>query len=302
MRERGDGRNARARRRRSRSRAPCTRPSRSSRASRGPTGSSQCSRGVSTQEKTQRRGGISRYVASKPALRETGRALTPHDATLFCSRQRFLSFTDLQGLLPASDKAIIAALRAHRVVTSSASLRLIAPSYLLKILPSLLASFTPRLSTPIKKEKAGAKGKGKAVAEVKPVLPAGDYIAEADLDEMLTTLDSLDCSAGVARGVLEWFGAPKKEDDEDGVWCMRVGELVREVGIGLLESGGVRLASPQCSSSQFPLANDHLCIKYAFQPLKAFETSWATLSHPFSPLCSLPLLAVRPLSPPLLPH
>ncbi|KAL8279052.1 hypothetical protein RQP46_008510 [Phenoliferia psychrophenolica] len=175
----------------------------------------------------------------------------------------FLTYANLQALLPASDKAITAALRAHRVVTLGPYLRPIAPSYLLKILPTLLSTFTPRPSTPIKKEKASKKDK--TPIEKKPVIVVEDV--EVELDEMVTALDAVDCGETVARAVVEWFGAPKGSD-VGGLWKMRVGEIVREVGIGLLESGG-----------------------YGYRPLKPFEASWSSLCASFSPLCSLSLLA-----------
>ena len=31
---------------------------------------------------------------------------------------------------------------------------------------------------------------------------------EAELDEMVTALDAVDCGETVARAVVEWFGAP----------------------------------------------------------------------------------------------
>lgn len=87
---------------------------------------------------------------------------------------------------------------------------------------------------PGKKDKKGKKGKEpaqQAVIEETPV------VVVAELDELLSALDAVDCGETAARGLLRWFAVEDKEDK--GRWSVRVNDMVREVGIGLLEEGGV---------------------------------------------------------------
>lgn len=106
---------------------------------------------------------------------------------------------------------------------------------------------------------------------------------------MVTALDALDCGEDVAKAVIDWFGAPKDDTNGAGVWKMRTGEIVREIGIGLLEAGGVRLAASAFLLLKLTAGSS----QYGFRPLKTFESSWVALCGSFSPLCTLPLLAVR---------
>lgn len=148
------------------------------------------------------------------------------------------------------------ALRTHRVVTINSHLRPLAPSYLLTILPSLLSSLASDAmdvdATPIKPKEVAKlgkkgldKGKGKAV-EPQATKEVKLVEAVADFDELLATLDAVDCAEEAAKGLLEWFG--KEEVPGSGRWTLRVNEIVRETGIGLLAEGGVR-QSPLCTAA-----------------------------------------------------
>ncbi|KAM0749517.1 hypothetical protein T439DRAFT_357854 [Meredithblackwellia eburnea MCA 4105] len=169
---------------------------------------------------------------------------------------KFVSLERLQTLLPACDAAIEKALNAHRVVAHKGHLRPIPTSYLLKILPPLLASLTAPPPPPKKKKKDDATAS------------APPPTVDVDLDELVMTLDSLDCSEMVAKEILSWYGKPKKPDEPQKVWEVRVEQLVREIGIAWLASGG-----------------------YGEQALKPFEASWAGLSHSFAHLCNLSLIS-----------
>lgn len=65
--------------------------------------------------------------------------------------------------------------------------------------------------------------------------PKKEEVLKVDTDELLATLDAADCCEEVARGVLGWFG----NEVEGGKWALRMREIVREVGIGVLAEGGV---------------------------------------------------------------
>lgn len=82
--------------------------------------------------------------------------------------------------------------------------------------------------------KKDKKKKAAAVAEA-PVVEQKAVVVEAELDDLLSALDAVDCGDEAARGVLGWFG----EEQKGGKWSMRIGEMVRETGVGLLEQGGV---------------------------------------------------------------
>lgn len=171
-------------------------------------------------------------------LLESAREQTADRGLLFS--QAFLTFSSLQSLLPACDTAITAALRTHRVVTLKSHLRPLPPSFLLKLLPPLLSSLSPTiLVTPKLEERTydkhkAKKSKTKAVVEEK----VREVVDKADLEEMLATLDSIDCGEEVARRILEWFGTPN-ESALDGAWKINAAEVVREIGVDLLADGGV---------------------------------------------------------------
>ncbi|KAI5478006.1 hypothetical protein MNV49_005698 [Pseudohyphozyma bogoriensis] len=187
------------------------------------------------------------------------------------STAKFQTFETLTTFLPASNLAIRTALTSHRVVPLNDYLRPLPPSYLLKILPPLLTSLNPTLlpaepeSVPPPKKKLKA-GKDKAVAPPAPVEKVAGVV-DAEVEEMLDTLDSVDCGNEVGKGLLRWFGK-QKEGKKDGVWEVNVEELVKEVGIVLLASGG-----------------------YGKQPLDKYLNQWRTLCGSFAPLCGLPLIA-----------
>lgn len=123
-------------------------------------------------------------------------------------------------------------------------MRPISPQYLLQVLPTLLSSLNAEKamevddSTPIPADvdrKKMNKGKGKAVEKKVEAKITEEVIVEADLEELISTLDSVDCCEEVARCILGWFGSESGKSN----WKIRIGEVVKEIGIGLLAQGGV---------------------------------------------------------------
>lgn len=124
--------------------------------------------------------------------------------------------------MPASDGEIAAALRLNRVVVlEDQSIRFIAHRYRLKCLSPLLRSL---ISTK-------AKAKGKEKEEKKSI------VASIKLDDMMETMDAVDCSEEIARRIVEWYGEPSESDPTR--WIMSIEDLVREIGICVLVEGGV---------------------------------------------------------------
>jgi hypothetical protein len=149
-----------------------------------------------------------------------------------------LTFDALRSLLPASDREIKSALWTHRVVILNDFLRPIPPPFLLKILPPLLRSLTPPAARP-EPPAAPMKGKGKGKATAVEPSKEMKLFVDGELDELLAALDSVDCEEAVGRLVLEWYADPKDDSLPGGLWALRIPEIVREIGIGLLASGGV---------------------------------------------------------------
>lgn len=156
--------------------------------------------------------------------------------------------TTLKSLLPASDTEISTALRRHRVITLDGYLRPLPPSYLLTILPSLLSAISPAKAEDAEEEsmpeaqprhdvKPGFSKKDRKKAKAAPAAAEAvkETLVTADSDDLLSALDAVDCGEEVARQLLAWFGKEQKGDR----WELRVREVVRETGIGLLEEGGV---------------------------------------------------------------
>lgn len=95
-----------------------------------------------------------------------------------------------------------------------------------------------------KEELVGESKKGKRKASVlldgRTSLPIIDTSSEeptisTNLDELLATLDSVDCCETVGRSILEWYGSY----GDNGEWEVRIRDVVREIGIALLAEGGV---------------------------------------------------------------
>lgn len=151
----------------------------------------------------------------------------------------------LRSLLPASDLAINHALKLNRVASlppqassTEAHLRTLPASYLLDLLPPLLASIAPPTDeddaphTPPPAKRA--KGKDKAPVKEAAVEPVFVVATE---QELLDTLDAQDCGEEVGKQLLGWFGT--EEGEVAGRWRVEVDKLVREVGVCLLARGGV---------------------------------------------------------------
>lgn len=124
-------------------------------------------------------------------------------------------------------------------------MRPIPPDYLLKILPTLLSSLEGiegmeidenNLTPIITKIDKKSKGKGKEI-DIKPIIIKDivEIEVESDLEELISTLDSVDCGEEVAKCILSWFGAKSGERK----WKLRIRDIVKEIGIGLLAEGGV---------------------------------------------------------------
>ncbi|GAA5933729.1 Dcc1p [Sporobolomyces koalae] len=174
------------------------------------------------------------------------------------------SFDDLRSRLPASDEEIRIALTKHRVVDLDDALRPLPPSFLLEILPSLLATLPlpAILAHPVP---AAAKSKKSKVA---PATAKGKDKLESETEEqdLVDALDSVDCGRLVALAVVGWFAC--QVEGRPGRWKFDVERLIREVGIVLLADGG-----------------------YGQQPLEAFVTKWRTLCGGFSSVCDVALLS-----------
>lgn len=194
------------------------------------------------------------------------------------------TFDSLRSLLPASDAEIRLALKTLRVLPLSSFLRPLPPSYLLTLLPPLLSSLTSSSepdSTPLPPKKS----KGKERAAVVQVEKKEEVLL-VEMEELLATLDAADCCEEVARGVLEWFG---REGGDAGKWELRMGDVVREVGIGVLADGGVSSLFASCDGRVLTPC----CTQFVPQKLDKFLARWKELCGSFAPLCSLPLLSVR---------
>ncbi|ORY63689.1 hypothetical protein BCR35DRAFT_334794 [Leucosporidium creatinivorum] len=222
-----------------------------------------------------------------------------------------LTPTSLTSLLPASNAEITHSLRTHRVLTINGYLRLLPPSYLIKILPALLGVLTPPVlggggreagSMDVdsvlgggRKKKDKARKAASAKEEEKPL----SLRLSAELDELLSALDVVDCGEEAGRGVVEWF-ATENEGDR---WEVRVEEVVREVGVGVLEGGGgsslLILLPPYSPRSIDPASSSD--VQYGPQRLDTFLSRWKELCGGFSYLCVLPLLANTSLTSPTLP-
>lgn len=62
-------------------------------------------------------------------------------------------------------------------------------------------------------------------------------VASARLDDLIDTMDAVDCNEDVARRVLEWYGEESSLKKE--MWNMKIEDLVKEIGICVLADGGV---------------------------------------------------------------
>lgn len=82
------------------------------------------------------------------------------------------------------------------------------------------------------KKKKGDKIRKGAVKEEEKI---EQLRLKAELDELLSALDAVDCGEEAGRGVIEWFA----KEMEEGMWEVSVEEVVREIGVGVLEGGGV---------------------------------------------------------------
>lgn len=134
-------------------------------------------------------------------------------------------------------------------------------------------------------KKKSNKGKGKAVETKKLESKiAEEVIIEADLEELISTLDSVDCCEEVARCILGWFGSESGKNN----WYIRISEVVKEIGIGLLAQGGVSLSL----QSLFRASAHFLSTQYGSQPLEAFQQQWRQHSSKFKSLCQPSLLSV----------
>lgn len=81
------------------------------------------------------------------------------------------------------------------------------------------------------------KGKGKAVPAA---ASSGPVWTEAEDDDLVDALDAVDCgSEQVARALMGWFGE-ELEVAGKRRWKVDARQVVKEVGIVLLASGGVR--------------------------------------------------------------
>ena len=162
--------------------------------------------------------------------------------------------TSIQSLLPASNAEITSALRLHRVITLEGYLRPLSPQYLLTILPALLGTCLPLLplapsdrdDDDEEKSGGGANLKNQKSKPSPPPSSSSTTLILAPTSDLLASLDAVDCSASdVARQVLAWFGRPipieegEGKGEEEEKWELRIGDIVREVAVGILEEGGV---------------------------------------------------------------
>lgn len=101
-------------------------------------------------------------------------------------------------------------------------LRSISLKYRLILLSALVKSFP----SPLTSKRKGEEEKKLIIASVK-------------LDDMLETLDAMDCNEEIGQRMIEWYG--EESDSKSGVYHMSIENLVREIGICVLAQGGVRL-------------------------------------------------------------
>lgn len=159
-------------------------------------------------------------------------------------------------------------------------IRRVPPSYMLKVLPVLLSALddaravvrdegggeslaAAEAAAAAQKEKAEAlrralngsklkkpltKGKEKEKEKEKSAATAGmdtltplELELDAEVDDLLTAWDAVDCGESAAHALLSWFVAPLPGDG--GRVRVRVHDVVRELGMSTMEAGGVRSCS-----------------------------------------------------------
>lgn len=175
------------------------------------------------------------------------------------AEHRIVTMNELKDSLPASDEEIREALLKLRVLEMNGNLRLLSSAYLLQILPQFLQGLVAphTLVDPIVKEETQTKGKRKR--ENIQVLPAQELSMRLDRDTVGEWIDAVDIDTLVGVGIMKWFG----ELDEGGSWNLRIDQIVKEIGVALLASGGVsdlsidhvnaELISPSMHPNRFQL-------------------------------------------------
>ncbi|GAA6023903.1 hypothetical protein JCM10207_009268 [Rhodosporidiobolus poonsookiae] len=183
------------------------------------------------------------------------------------------TFASVRSRLPASDAEIRTALSRKRVVTLDDFLRPLPPTFLLSVLPSILATLPlpAQIAHPAPAAAASKKhlkSKPSKAAPLPSSAVAAPLYAEALDADLLDALDAVDCgNDAVARQVLAWFGG-EVEGAHRRTWKVDARVVVKEVGVVLMADGG-----------------------YGQQAVDPFLARWKELCRGFARVCDLSLLA-----------